>query len=145
MRTTAMALVLVAAATALAGFPPGIDEQLEKATYVYVQSERKSGELGAPAEIWFYVEDGAVYVGTRPTSWRVRRIRAGRTRARVAVGSPSGPAFDATAAEVKDAALADRLMTAFATKYAEGWKRHEQGFRDGFRNGERVLVRYTPK
>lgn len=145
MRVTPIAAGLLLATVALAGFPEGVREQLDDATYVYVQSERKSGELGAPAEIWFHVEDEAVWVGTRPMSWRVRRIRAGRTRARVAVGSPSGPAFDATAAVVDDAAVAGRLMAAFATKYPDGWKKHEQGFRDGFKSGERVLVRYTPK
>lgn len=145
MRTIPVALTLVAASVALAAFPPGIEEKLREATYVYVQSERKSGELGAPAEIWFHVENGAVWVGTRPASWRVRRIKAGRTRARVAVGSPTGPAFDATAALVEDDAVAERLMEAFAKKYADGWKRHEQSFRDGFKSGERVLVRYTPK
>lgn len=136
---------LLAATTALAGFTPDVERALADATYVYVQSERKSGDLGTPAEIWFHVEDGAVYVGTRPSSWRVRRIKAGRTRARVAVGTVDGPAFDATAALVDDAKLADRLMAAFARKYPEGWKRYEQGFRDGFASGERVLVRYTPK
>lgn len=145
MRASWVALTLLAASTALAAFPPGIADKLDTATYVYVQSERKSGELGTPAEIWFYVEDGAVWVATRPTSWRVRRIRAGRTRARIAVGSRSGPAFDATGAVVKDPAVAQRLMDAYAKKYPEGWKSFAQAFRDGFANGERVLVRYTPK
>jgi len=133
------------AAVAWAAFSPAIESALAKAQYVYVQSERKSGELGQPAEIWFYAEDGAVYVGTRPASWRVRRVKAGRTRARVAVGAPGGPAFDATASLVKDAALEQRLMDAFAKQYPEGWKRHEAGFREGFESGERVLVKYTPR
>jgi len=144
-RTVVAVAVTLGAAVTWAGFTPAIEAALSKAEYVYVQSERKSGELGTAAEIWFYAEDGAVYVGTRPTSWRVRRAQAGRTRARVAVGTPDGPAFDATAAVVKDAALAGRLMDAFAKKYPEGWKRHEAGFRDGFESGERVLVKYTPK
>jgi hypothetical protein len=138
------ALVLLAA-PALAGFDAATQKALDEATYVYVQSERKSGELGAPAEIWFHVEEGAVYVGTRPTSWRVRRIKAGRSRARVAIGKADGQAFDAIAALLDDAALAGRLMDAFATKYPDGWKRYEDGFRTGFANGDRVLVRYTPK
>jgi hypothetical protein len=145
MRSRLIVATVLLATAAVAGFPDGVREQLDTATYVYVQSERKSGELGAPAEIWFHVEGDAVWVGTRPASWRVRRIQAGRTRARVAVGSRSGPAFDATAAVVDDPAVAGRLMDAFAKKYPAGWKNHEQGFRDGFKTGERVLVRYTPK
>lgn len=145
MRTTALAATLLVATVASAAFPPGVEEQLAKATYVYIQSERRTGELGAPAEIWFHVEDDSVWVGTRPTSWRVRRIKAGRTRARIAVGSPSGPAFEATGALVDDPGVASRLMDAFAKKYPAGWKNYEQGFRDGFKSGDRVLVRYTPK
>jgi hypothetical protein len=149
MRKITEALVAVAVtlgtAVAWAGFTPDVDAALATAEYVYIQTERKSGDLGKAAEIWFYTEDGALYVGTRPTSFRVRRVQAGRTRARVAVGAPDGPAFDATAALVKDAALAGRVMEAFAKKYPEGWKRHETGFREGFESGERVLVKYTPK
>jgi hypothetical protein len=143
--TAPLIATALSAAVAWAGFTPAIEAALAKAEYVYIQTERKSGEFGKAAEIWFYPEDGAVYVGTRPTSWRVQRAKAGRTRARVAVGAPDGPAFDATAALVTDAALASRLMAAFAKKYPEGWKRHEAGFREGFKSGERVLVKYTPQ
>ena len=37
------------------------------------------------------------------------------------------------------------LMAAFAKKYPEGWARHAQGFEEGFKSGERVLVAYTPR
>jgi hypothetical protein len=110
-----------------------------------VQSERKSGEWSKPAEIWFFYEDGKVYVGTRPTSWRVRRIGWKRTKARVAVGKVDGPSFEATAELVKgDRALEDRMMAAYAKKYPDGWAKYEQNFRDGFKSGDRVIVRYTP-
>lgn len=144
-RARALAASLLLSTVAAAALTPALEKALAGATYVYVQSERKSGEWSKPAEIWFYVEDGKVYVGTRPRSWRVRRIGWDRTRARIAVGSADGPAFEATAAVVKDAALETRLMEAFAKKYPDGWKRYEQGFRDGFKSGERVLVRYTPR
>jgi hypothetical protein len=147
MRRIVVALVTAASAvlTAHAAWTPEVDAALGRATYVYVQSERKTGEWSKPAEIWFYVEQGKLYVGTRPTSWRVKRATAGRTRARIAVGSVDGPTFEATAAIVKDPAVADRMMEAYAKKYPEGWKKYEQGFREGFKTGERVLVRYTPK
>jgi len=145
MRAITIALALCTRIAWAGGVAPEIEKALDAAQYVYIQSERASGTLGAPAEIWFYVEEGAVYVGTRPTSWRVRRIKAGRTRARIAVGKADGPAFAATGALVKDGALASRLMDDFAHKYSEGWKRHEKGFREGFVSGDRVLVRYRPK
>jgi hypothetical protein len=75
----------------------------------------------------------------------VRRIKAGRPRARIAVGKVDGPTFEATGALVRDTALEQRLMDDFARKYPEGWSRHAESFREGFKTGERVLVRYTPR
>jgi hypothetical protein len=145
MRTLALAATLLTAAPVLAGFTPEQEKQLAEATYVYVQSERKSGDWSTPAEIWFFVDGGTLYVGTRPTSWRVKRIEAGRTKARIAIGKIDGPAFEATGALVKDPALQRRMMAAYATKYPEGWKKYEQAFREGFETGDRVLVAYTPR
>ena len=145
MRTLLVLLGLLAALPAAADLTPELTHQLADAKYVYIQSERKSGEWSRPAEIWFFTDGGKLYVGTRPTSWRVRRIRAGRTKARIAVGSPQGPTFEATGAVVRDPAVEARLLAAYAKKYPEGWAKFEQSFRDGFQSGERVLVQYTPR
>jgi len=141
----AIAFALVLSAAAAAALSPELDRALRDSKYVYVQSERKSGDLGKPAEIWFFYDKGATYVGTRPTSWRVRRIQAGRKKARIAVGKADGPAFDATGEVVRDPAIEKKLMEEFAKKYPEGWSRFADSFRDGFKSGDRVLVRYTPK
>ena len=147
MRRFASLTVLLAtlATTAAAVLSPDVDRALHDAKYVYVQSERKSGQLGKAAEIWFYYDGKAVYVGTPPTSWRVRRIKAGRRKAHIAVGKADGPAFDATGEVVKDAATEQKMMDEYARKYPEGWARFADKFREGFKSGERVLVRYTPK
>ena len=60
MQRTVVAFMVVASAalTAHAAWTPEIDKALGQATYVYVQSERKTGEWSKPAEIWFYVEGG---------------------------------------------------------------------------------------
>ena len=144
-RVAALALVLALVASARAGLSPELDRALHEAKYVYVRSERKSGELGKAAEIWFYYDGKAVYVGTPPTSWRVKRIKAGRKKARIAVGKADGPAFDASGEVVHEPALEQKLMDAYARKYPEGWSRFADKFRDGFKSGDRVLVRYTPK
>ena len=145
MRALALATVLLTAAPVFAGFTPEQEKQLADATFVYIQSERKSGEWSTPAEIWFFVDGGTLYVGTRPTSWRVKRIKAGRTKARIAIGKADGPAFEATGALVTDAVAQEKMMAAYAQKYPDGWKKYEQNFRDGFKSGERVLVAYTPR
>ena len=144
-RIAALVLVLALVVGARAALSPELDRALHEAKYVYIQSERKSHQLGKPAEIWFFYDGTAVYVGTRPTSWRVRRIKAGRRRAHIAVGKPDGPAFDATGELVHDAAIEQRLLEAYAKKYPEGWTRFADSFREGFKTGDRVLVRYTPK
>lgn len=143
--TSTIAFALALSATTVAALSPDIDRALRESKYVYVQSERKGGALGKPAEIWFFYDHGATYVGTRPTSWRVRRIQAGRKKARVAVGKADGPAFEASGEVVRDAAIERKLMEEFAKKYPEGWSRFADSFRDGFKTGDRVLVRYTPK
>jgi len=138
-------LVLALATTVAAGaLSPALERALGEEKYVYIQSERKSGGFGTPAEIWFLYDGGSVYVGTRPTSWRVRRIKAGRRRARIAVGKVDGPSFEATGTLRRDAAVEQRLMAEFARKYPDGWPRHADGFKKGFETGERVLVQYTP-
>jgi hypothetical protein len=141
----ALALTLVLAGGAAGALAPDVDRALRDSKYVYVQSERKSGAFGKAAEIWFFYEGGAVYVGTVPASWRVRRIKAGRRRARIAVGTTGGPTFEATSEVLRDPAIEQRMMDEFARKYPEGWSRFADKFRDGFKSGERVLVRYTPK
>ena len=144
-RFASLAVLATLVATAAAALSPDVDRALRDAKYVYVQSERKSGQLGKPAEIWFYYDGKAVYVGTPPTSWRVRRIKAGRKKARIAVGKADGPAFEATGDLARDAATEQKMMEEYARKYPEGWARFADKFREGFKSGERVLVRYTPK
>ena len=147
MRPVLTTLVLVAAVLstpARAALPADVEKALGDANYVYVQSQRKDGTWSKPAEIWFHVDKGRVCVGTRPSSWRVRRIGWGRTKARIAVGKADGPSFEATGALVHDATVEARLMDDYAKKYPDGWKKFEQNFRDGFKSGERVVVCYSP-
>lgn len=128
-----------------AALSPELTKALENSQYVYISSTRKDGALSRPAEIWFTYHDGAVYVGTRPNSWRVRRIKAGRPEAKIAVGAVDGPSFMATGSLPDDPAAQELLLKEFARKYPQGWQTHEQSFRQGFKDGSRVLVKYVPK
>lgn len=125
--------------------PASVEEKLDEATYVYIASKRKDGSFGKPAEIWFLHHRGAVYVGTRPESWRVKRIRWGRPEARIWVGKPDGPSFDARGEiVVNEPEVYPVLYETFARKYLDGWPKFEEEFRRGFQDGSRVLVKYTP-
>ena len=127
------------------GLPAEIESALGSSKYVYIASTRKDGSLGKPAEIWFLYHNGAVYVGTPSTTWRVRRIKAGRQQAKIWVGKMDGPALMATGAVVKEPDTEAVMMETFAKKYPDGWGRYEQKFRSGFKDGGRVLVKYTPQ
>ncbi len=127
-----------------AEFSSELQQALDSSKYVYIQSERKSGELGSKAEIWFFEHDGAVWVGTPKSTYRVRRIQAGRTKAKVWIGSRDGQSFEATGSLVKDDAVNEIMFKTFAEKYPDGWSSYEEGFRSGFADGSRTLVRYDP-
>ena len=134
-----------AGAPATAGALSAEQQQaLDSSKYVYIQSERKSGAFGSKAEIWFFHHDGAVWVGTPVATHRVKRIQAGRTKAKVWIGSQDGPSFDATGSIVTDEAVNEILFETFAKKYANGWSSYGDGFRKSLADGSRVLVRYDP-
>ncbi len=133
-----------AGAGAAAGFTPEQAAQLERAKFVYISSTRKDGSPSQPAEIWFMVSDGALWVASKPSSWRAKRIRWGRPMATIWIGSRSGPSFRARGEIVKDPRRYDELCARYAAKYADGWPRWERSFRDGLPSGERVLIRYAP-
>jgi len=122
-----------------------LKDQLGSRTYVYIASQRKNGSFSKPAEIWFLFHDNAVWVGTPPTSWRAKRIKAGRTAAKIAVGKPDGPSFEAVGAIVQDPKIHALMFETYAKKYPDGWSKFEEKFRTGFKDGSRVLIKYTPK
>jgi hypothetical protein len=145
MRLAAVALLLACTAAASWALSAEIEKGLAESEYVYIASTRKDGTLGKPAEIWFLYHAGAVYVGTSPSSWRVRRIRWGRPQATIWVGKQDGPSFRARGEIVDDDAIEALLLETYARKYPEGWKRYEENFRQGFKDGKRVVVKYSPE
>jgi len=135
---------LFATAAHSAPLSPELQKGLDTSQYVYVQSERKDGTFGKPAEIWFLHHKGAVWVATPTTTYRVKRIQAGQTKAKVAVGKASGPSFNAKGSIVKDPEVNTVMFETFAKKYPDGWASFEKNFRDGLANGSRVLIKYEP-
>ena len=151
-RRAGVLVVLGLASAILAAWPPARAEALDQALkdklaaspYVYISSQRKDGSFGKPAEIWFLFHQDAVWVGTPPTTWRVKRIKAGRRAAKIAVGSVDGPSFVAEGSIVSDPKVLDVMYATYAKKYPDRWPAYAQRFRDGMKDGSRVLVRYTP-
>jgi hypothetical protein len=127
-----------------ASLSPELQKALDSSKYVYIQSTRKDGKLSKPAEIWFMPYNGAVWVASPPGTYRVKRIQAGQTKAKIAIGKADGSSFNAKGSIVKDPEVNKAMFEAYAKKYTNEWKSYEQKFRDGLADGSRVLIKYEP-
>ena len=128
-----------------AGMNEGVQDALDKSKYVYIQTERKDGTFGSKAEIWFMEYKKAIWVASMKTTYRARRIAAGRARAKIWVGSRNGPLIEANGAIVEDPAINEVLFERFAGQYPDGWPKYESRFRQGLtKQGSYVLIKYTP-
>lgn len=124
---------------------PELQKALESSKYIYLQSTREKGGLSKAAEIWFMYHKGAVWVCSPTTTYRVKRIQAGKTAAKIAVGKPDGPSFNAKGSLVKDPEVNKALFEAYAKKYASDWTSYEKKFHEGLADGSRTLVKYDPE
>jgi len=127
-----------------ASLAPELQKALDSSKYVYIQSTRKDGKLSKAAEIWFMHHNGAVWVASPVTTHRVKRIKAGQTKAKIAVGKPDGPSFNAKGSIVKDPEVNKAMFETYAKKYASEWTSYEKKFRDSLADGSRTLLKYEP-
>ena len=133
--------------------------KLRDSTYVYVSPLRRGGdESNCHAEVWYGWIDGSVVLITSKESWKARSLQNGLDRARIWVGDygrwkqflgrnedfREGPSFDAQASVARDEKLLGRLLETYETKYPEEIADWRDKMRSGFRDGTRVLIRYTP-
>src|SRR3989449_10601143 len=141
---TLMGTLLSVAPAQSASLTPELQKALDSSKYVYVQSARKDGTLSKPAEIWFMRHNGAVWVASPVTTYRVKRIQAGQTKAKVWIGKTDGPSFNAKGSIVKDPEANKVMFETFAKKYSGEWPSYEKKFRDDLTSGSRVLIKYEP-
>ncbi len=131
-------------------------EALGKSPLVYISPLRKDGsESRCHGEVWYFFDGEAVVIVTAKDRWKARAIRGGGDRARVWVGDfgtvgqakeryRQAPTFLARSEIVKDRALFDRLMSAYAGRYPSAWGKWKGRFEKGYGDGSRVMIRYTP-
>jgi hypothetical protein len=133
---------------------------LDSSPYVYISPLLADGkESTCHSEVWYAWIDGAVVINTAPTTWKSRALAKGRDRARIWVGDHGrvkqmigkneafrgAPHFDARVTSVvKDEKLLDRLLASYEKKYPREIASWRDKMRDGYRSGERLLLRYTP-
>ena len=139
--------------------PADLTELLERSPFVYVSPRKGDGaESRCHGEVWFGWLDGSVVVITGSERWKARALARGLDRARIWVGDHGtwkgmlganeefrqAPAFDARASVSKDEKLLDRLLATYERKYPEEIGHWRDKMRQGFHDGSRVLIRYTP-
>ena len=133
---------------------------LESSPYVYISPLLADGrESTCHSEVWYGWIDGAVVINTAPTTWKSRALAKGRDRARIWVGDHgrvkqmigkneafrSAPHFDARVESVKNGeALLERLLALYAKKYPAEIDKWRDKMREGYKSGDRLLLRYTP-
>ncbi len=129
---------------------------LEQSRLVYVSPLHPDGsESKCHGEVWFFVDGADVIVGADRQRWKVRALEKGWNRARVWVGDfgpvsqaadayRSGPQFEARGSLDAEPATFERLMQAYAKKYAAEWGKWGPRFQKSYADGSRVLIRYAP-
>jgi hypothetical protein len=158
-RTFLSASLALAAAPVAFARAAELESALETSPLVYVSPLRADGsESTCHGEVWFGWLDGAVVLITGSERWKARAVRRGLDRARLWVGDHGrwkgvlgrneefrqAPRFDARAAFSRDEALLERLLRIYDRKYPQEIAEWRPRMQAGFRDGSRVLVRYTP-
>jgi len=143
------------------GSSPALQDALDTSSLVYVSPLKSDGsESTCHGEVWFghFDADGAIVLITAATTWKARAVSEGLDRARIWVGDHGrwkglvskneafrkAPSFDAKAEIVKDDALIDRLLAKYDEKYPEEIGSWRDKMRNGYHDGSRVLIRYSP-
>lgn len=162
--------VPLAAATSLVAAPrhcrateatrPAPEQLLEESPFVYVSPLRRDGsESTCHAELWYAWLDEAVVVIVASDRWKATAVSRGLDRARIWVGDHGvwktwyggrneafreAPTFVGRGERVKDPALLDRLLARYEAKYPDEIADWRDVMREGYANGSRALIRYTP-
>ncbi len=140
--------------------PPVAPALLEESPFVYVSPLKRDGtESTCHAELWYAWLDGAVVVIVARNRWKATALSRGLDRARIWVGDHGvwktwyggrneafreAPAFVGRGQRVADDALLERLLARYETKYPDEIADWRAPMRDGYADGSRVLIRYTP-
>jgi len=146
-------------AHAASKLPADALRQLDSSPYVYVSPLLSSGkESTCHAEVWFAWLDGSVVMTVGSSGWKARSLAKGLSKARIWVGDHGrwkglvgkneefrkGPTFDAKAEKVTERAVVDRLLARYDEKYPDEIGRWRDKMSQGFEDGSRTVIRYTP-
>jgi len=139
-----------------ATLPDATLKSLAGSQTIYITPLKKGGvESKCHAEVWFAYDGGNIFVVTSSKAWRARAISLGLTQARMWVGEfgvwqrateayRKAPELTATGALVTDAPTQSQVLDKFGGKYKAEWSSWGPKFRNGLKDGSRVMLRYSP-
>ena len=142
------------AATAVISDPAR--KALRESDRVYITPLKKGGaESTCHAEVWFAFDGASAFVVTSSKAWRARAVTLGLNQARLWVGEygewkdakeayRKAPELLATATLVEDPQTQTRALDLFGQKYHLEWLVWGPRFRNGLKDGSRVMLQYTP-
>jgi hypothetical protein len=142
------------AATAVIATPA--QAALGKSDLVYITPLKNGGaESTCHAEVWFAFDGASVFVVTSSKAWRARAIASGLNQARLWVGEygewkgakdayREAPELLTTAVLIDDLPTQSRALEIFGEKYRLEWLVWGPRFRNGLKDGSRVMLQYTP-
>ena len=131
-------------------------DALGKSDLVYITPLKSGGaESACHAEVWFAFDGASVFVVTSSKAWRARAVTLGLNQARLWVGEygewkdaeeayRKAPELLATAALIEDPQAQTRALDLFGEKYRLEWLVWGPRFRNGLKDGSRVMLQYTP-
>jgi hypothetical protein len=136
--------------------PAPTRQALAESPLVYISPLKSGGEESrCHGEVWFYVDRGDVIVGSEVSTWKVRAVQGGLNKARLWVADHgpqwralnryrSAPNFLARVEVDSSESTYEGLMESYAQRYRDEWGAWEERFRKQYKDGTRVLLRYSP-
>ena len=131
-------------------------EALQASHLVYLTPIRSDGSPSrCRAEVWFVQDRGDIIVVSQRHSWRAKAILKGLIYTKMWVGDlgvwtrTNGrykelPVIEAEGRMETDVSTQERVLKAYKEKYNTGWLFWNRRFRNGLKEGSRVMLRYRP-
>jgi general stress protein 26 len=139
----AVCCLLGAAPAAHAAFSPEVRKALESSEYLYIATDRKDGSMSSVVPVWFMFDGRDILFATAPTSWKAKRIGAGR-KVHVWVGTADGPRFTGKAELSSDPKVAEKMAPVYSQKYWIAWMGLFLPRPSRVSSGKTVIVRIPP-
>jgi hypothetical protein len=120
-------------------------DALAKASLVYIATVRKDGNQSTAAPVWFTVTpDRLVLIQTRPTAWKVKRIRRG-SPVIVWIGKRNGPAFIGRAEITSDPAVSRQIVEDYPKRYLMARLGLYRPTQEMFDQGQILAIKISPE